>query len=103
VTVATPSPENPEVCQECGQPIFLTQIGAHRVWTHGTTVGVGSYGVDCPTAAVERPDSVTHFYCPAHPYSGGDNTTHHLVNGRCAYCKKTEAELRELHGLGGSS
>lgn len=50
VTVASPShadPEN-ESCLYCGHPVWLAQIGAQRVWTHGTNVGAGSYGIDCP-------------------------------------------------------
>lgn len=43
-------------------------------------------------AVFERPDSATHFRCEASPY----RETHHIVNGRCAHCGHTEAEIRRL-------
>jgi len=53
-------------------------------------------------AAVDKPDSATHFYCPvAVEREGGlfDNTTHHLVNGKCRDCKLTDTQIRKLAGL----
>lgn len=53
-----------------------------------------------PQAVVPRPDSVTHFICPAKA-SGGE--THHLIpvlNGAaCVYCRKSQTELRQEVGL----
>jgi len=46
--------------------------------------------------AVERPDSASHFYCDSAPFS---DTTHHLVDGRCRYCHKTDSQIRTEAGL----
>lgn len=58
---------------------------------------------------IDRPDSVTHFMCPDGPTKGGvPDATHHLqpksaANGKqqhvCSYCKKTEEQLKVIHGL----
>lgn len=49
------------------------------------------------TAVVERPDSATHFLCDSRTVPVG--VTHHLVRGKCLYCKRTDAQIREEAGL----
>ena len=48
-------------------------------------------------AAVKDPDSATHFICDA--VVAPKNTTHHLNAGRCAYCGRTDTQIREEAGL----
>lgn len=60
-----------------------------------------------PLAAVERPDSASHFYCPVRVAANGGmtgvNLTHNFVSRAagltCLYCKRTDAEIRQEAGL----
>jgi hypothetical protein len=60
-----------------------------------------------PLAAVERPDSASHFYCPVRVAGNGgvtgDNLTHSFVSRAagltCQYCKRTDADIRQEAGL----
>jgi hypothetical protein len=53
-------------------------------------------------SAVDKPDSATDFYCAVAVVRAGglfDNTTHHLVNGKCRDCKLTDTQIRKLARL----
>lgn len=64
-------------------------------------------GAPAPAAAVDNPDSASHFYCPvrveANGGQPGDNLTHSFVSRAagltCTYCGKTDAAIRKEVGL----
>jgi hypothetical protein len=51
---------------------------------------------DPDVAVVTDPDNVSHYVCEEAPWRGA---THHVINGKCHYCKYTVMELKIRYGI----